>query len=721
MRKSELTLYIVGGLMIASLAFAAVLGPGEFDKLLVTGTSELQGALDMNTNQISGVVDPTLDQDAATKKYHDDNDSVGLANIVEDTTPQLGGSLDANGFAIDMNNQQINNQADPSLDQDGATKKYHDDNTGPTQVYEQVYKDDVAITKRFGINFYDSVLTGDDPAKLVSDVHLDGDKKTPGNDQYYGTNAAGTKGWHARALIGTGPGSSTDNAVVRWDGSLGSNIQNSGVTIDDLNQVIIPGISTTLGDGTEGRIDFDHAASVAAYIEAAVGLTDYAGDGGYRLLGGGGETTEYLRCGTATSVLECQVSQPWIFNSAFNALEGGLYGNGIEVQRDAGSSIIVSRKNGSGGEDFLKIDATAGDMSWGPVDNTYDAGIGRVVADEMGTLAGDDFNVRGDTLKVGNVTAADQFFQFIVDKIVNALGWDEANDWVEVDEDFNVTGSITQSGVAVVTTPVVNADIDYSVTVGSDPAYNTKECVFAVEGASAGGFICEGITDDAFEHLYLFPQVGLLADQTRYITTNPVEIALFTGDKLSVTSQTLNVTETNDLDAAVAGTLPLANLTDDDVTANKCMVSGGAGGDPNFATCPGGGSTVNAMLGHSGAGSVVAKGATAYVGVSSGVVSATEANQEFYVTQAGTIQNLYTYVSANATGAAGNTVTLRKNGASQSTVTTYGSGVTGLLSDTSNTFTVAAGDQISIQVVNTGSGGGTKDLVVETVTFELAP
>jgi len=39
----------------------------------------------------------------------------------------------------------------------------------------------------------------------------------------------------------------------------------------------------------------------------------------------------------------------------------------------------------------------------------------------------------------------------------------------------------------------------------------------------------------------------------------------------------------------ITGTLPLANLTDD-AAASKCLVSGGGLGDPNWATCPGGGS-----------------------------------------------------------------------------------------------------------------------------------
>ena len=59
------------------------------------GTDTTLGAqtqsLNMNTHKIAGVVDPTADQEATTKKYVDDN---SINNVVEDTTPQLGGNLD---------------------------------------------------------------------------------------------------------------------------------------------------------------------------------------------------------------------------------------------------------------------------------------------------------------------------------------------------------------------------------------------------------------------------------------------------------------------------------------------------------------------------------------------------------------------------------------------------------------------------------------------------
>jgi len=132
------------------------------------------------------------------------------------------------------------------------------------------------------------------------------------------------------------------------------------------------------------------------------------------------------------------------------------------------------------------------------------------------------------------------------------------------------------------------------------------------------------------------------------------------------------------------------------------------------------GSGVSDILGHSGAGSTISKGSTDFIGFGSGVVNATIGDTEYYVPIAGTIQNLRTFVSTNASNNCGNTVTIYLNGSAQSLLTTYAASGTGLQSDTSNSFAVVAGDRLAIEVVNTGSGGGTKNIVLETVTMELA-
>lgn len=56
-----------------------------------------------------------------------------------------------------------------------------------------------------------------------------------GLNQVLTTDGTGIMSWSNSVL--SGPGSSTDNAIVRWDGTVGNALQNSGIIIDDLNNI----------------------------------------------------------------------------------------------------------------------------------------------------------------------------------------------------------------------------------------------------------------------------------------------------------------------------------------------------------------------------------------------------------------------------------------------------------------------------------------------------
>lgn len=90
------------GVLYVCFADGAWTNIGNLYLLLAGGT--MSGAIAMGTNKITGLAAPTAANDAARKAYVDDN---SINNLVEDTSPQLGGDLDLNGHKIDLLAQSI--------------------------------------------------------------------------------------------------------------------------------------------------------------------------------------------------------------------------------------------------------------------------------------------------------------------------------------------------------------------------------------------------------------------------------------------------------------------------------------------------------------------------------------------------------------------------------------------------------------------------------------
>ena len=84
------------------------------------GTVAMAASLDMGTNQINNVVDPTSDQQAATKKYVDDNAATGAGDIKSDGTVPFAADQSMGGF-------KVTNLATPTASTDASTKQYVDD------------------------------------------------------------------------------------------------------------------------------------------------------------------------------------------------------------------------------------------------------------------------------------------------------------------------------------------------------------------------------------------------------------------------------------------------------------------------------------------------------------------------------------------------------------------------------------------------------------------
>ena len=119
----------------------------------------------------------------------------------------------------------------------------------------------------------DPVSQGDDHLRLIKSV-LQSQFTTLGAAAVT-TTAAELNLLDGKTAVGdaSGPGSSTDNAVARFDGTGGKTLQNSSMTIDDNGDVIVGGTTQTVTIGDGGAEDtmlvFDGAAA-----DFRVGLDD---------------------------------------------------------------------------------------------------------------------------------------------------------------------------------------------------------------------------------------------------------------------------------------------------------------------------------------------------------------------------------------------------------------------------------------------------------------
>lgn len=204
----------------------------------------------------------------------------GLDNVVEDTTPQLGGDLDAGGF--DINNGGViflTEQADAEADVAGKgqiwvntatpNELYFTDDAGTDFEVSLLTKTQALTNKTVnGLDFTenadgftvtggssserDLIVTGGDITLTGGATVADGELLIGDNGNNEFTKATLTEGTGISITNGAGtieiatdgltagPVSSTDHAIARWDGTGGGTLQDSNVSIDDSGSISIP-------------------------------------------------------------------------------------------------------------------------------------------------------------------------------------------------------------------------------------------------------------------------------------------------------------------------------------------------------------------------------------------------------------------------------------------------------------------------------------------------
>lgn len=100
----------------------------------------------------------------------------------------------------------------------------------------------------------------------------------------------------------------------------------------------------------------------------------------------------------------------------------------------------------------------------------------------------------------------------------------------------------------------------------------------------------------------------------------------------------------------------------------------------------------------------------------SGFITTANATEiQWAITRPGTVRNLRVQVATAGTGAATVTFTVRKNGADQTLTTNISNTSTGLVTDLVNSFTVAAGDLLSLKITKSGAVAAGQAFVIASM------
>jgi hypothetical protein len=211
------------------------------------------------------------------------------------------------------------------------------------------------------------VVTADATGELTNGLtcHIGPSSTTLGRSYHYVYTAdpitVNTTAVEFRPMMGLGgPGSSTDNAIVRWDGATGTLIQDSNVTVSDTGSF--------MWDGEQaGTLNFQISqrttASAVGRIEAHYG--NQGGDASVGAGGIGGAIYWYAgQGGDGTAGLAAGSGGTFYITGGYAGTDNGGGGNN-------GSGVIIAGGNASGAGNGGTVTLNGGNAGAGTDGNVY--------------------------------------------------------------------------------------------------------------------------------------------------------------------------------------------------------------------------------------------------------------------------------------------------------------------------------------------------------------
>jgi hypothetical protein len=306
-----------------------------------------------------------------------------------------------------------------------------------------------------------------------------------GEDTFIGFTRAGDKGADgAGSGDVSGPGSATDNAVVRWDGTSGQLVQNSGVTINDSGDLTANNLSGTHSGTSSGTNTGDEVAaseSTAGVVELATTAEAEVGTDTVRAVTPAGVAAAIaaLATGGATDAEKSNI----MLNSFRIEEQGGLTVQGMV---DGVSDVFTDQSGVDTATSTDEVYNAAGDYYENPGVTTVASAVSEFTGDTGNwTFSGADILHLGTS--ESGIRTVDTFAgDFSLDFTLTGLGHSSIIGAYPISEDgsFLATGGGSYAGGML---SMTNSVFMASTGSGTGTPYHGSSSVSAVANAFANG------------------------------------------------------------------------------------------------------------------------------------------------------------------------------------------------------------------------------------------